>query len=139
MPERQREWLNDADSAEMVRKSRASPPYSRTLCKRLDHLDHRTAEGKFIRALEQELSRHLGGNLSITQKLLVTRLAKVSLRIELLDAKIANSDGSEFDIKVLGGLSSQFRLMIAQLGMEAAPSAPLSLSEALRAGSGHAD
>jgi hypothetical protein len=137
MPERLRERLKDADSAQMARKTRAKPeplrPYSRSLRRRILHLDGRTAEGKFIRGLERELSAHLGGNLSVTQRLLVARVAKVSLRIELLDAKITNGDGNEFDIKVLGGLSSQFRLMLRELGLKSAPAAPVSLAEALRA------
>jgi hypothetical protein len=103
----------------------------------LGNINGSSTEGRFLRDAEAQLSAHLGGTeaLTLPQKLLVARLARVMLRQELLDRKYAAGQCSEFDLKVIGALGNQFRLLVRELGMKPAPAAPLSVKEALRAGS----
>jgi hypothetical protein len=105
-------------------------PYSRLFRNgALGGINGSSTEGRFLRDAEKQLTDHLGGNLTLPQRLFVARLARVMLRLELLDTKIASGEGSEFDIKVVGGLSSQFRLMLREIGLKSVPRAQRSLAE----------
>jgi len=65
--------------------------------------------------------------------MICARLARVMLRMELLDEKIADGKATELDMKILGGLSSQFRLMLREIGIKPAAQSPnTALLDALR-------
>jgi hypothetical protein len=55
-------------------------------------VDGRSAEGVFLRKCERELTAQLGG-ATFTQKMLIRRLARSLLRLELLDKKAAEAFG----------------------------------------------
>ena len=69
-------------------------PHSRALRRGVvgDQIDGRSREGRFLRAAEAELIAHVGGEPSFGQRILIRRAARAMLRLELLDAKMA--DGS---------------------------------------------
>jgi hypothetical protein len=51
-------------------------------------LDGRTKESQLMRRVRDELTRHVGGNPSVTQRLLIDRAVIFSLRVSQIDRKI---------------------------------------------------
>jgi hypothetical protein len=111
--------------SEKIRRSAANKrplgPYSRRLQRGAigDLFDGRSAEGRFVRHLEAELIRHLGGNPPITARLLIDRLIKIRLQLDLLDAKLAKGQWTAHDGRTYGGLLNAFRLTARELGIAA--------------------
>jgi hypothetical protein len=63
-------------------------PYSRLIDRgALGAINGNTKEGKFLRAYEQSLVDHVGGQPSITQRALISRTARLALHLELLDER----------------------------------------------------
>ena len=110
-------------------------PYSRSLARgALGSIDGRSREGRYLRHAERALADCVAphGEMTTPQRLWCARLARVMLRIELLDEKLAQGKATELDVKILGGLSSQFRLMLRDLlGRKAAQHRGPSLAEHL--------
>ena len=84
-----------------------------------------------MRTLEAELTQYLGGAPSVTQRLLIGRLARVALRLHLFDEKIAASTITDHDARVYGALHNALRLMLREIGMRPAAARPPSLAEHL--------
>lgn len=101
-------------------------PHSRALARGVigDAIDGRSAEGRFLRACEAELTAHVGGEPSFTQKLLIRRAARAMLKLEMLDAKIASGIWTDFDARTFGGLSSSLRLALRELGLRKEAATP---------------
>jgi hypothetical protein len=99
-------------------------PYSRVLRKfALGGVNGSSREGRFLRDLEAQLVAHIGGKPSAAERLLIGRLARVALRLELFDIKIeSGKDMTVFDAKIYGALHNSFRLMLRELGLKSAPS-----------------
>jgi len=53
-----------------------------------DTIDGRSIEGRFIRNLEAEMIKHIGGEPNIGQRLLIDRVIKIQLQLEAFDYKI---------------------------------------------------
>lgn len=51
-------------------------------------IDGRSREGQFILTYQRLLFAHIGGEPSITQKLLIARVARIALHLELLDENL---------------------------------------------------
>jgi hypothetical protein len=81
----------------------------------------RSREGRLLRDTERALIEHVGGSPSFTQKLLIRRISRAVLRLELLDEKVAKGNWSDHDSRVFGGLSNALRLMLREIGVKAAP------------------
>ena len=64
-------------------------PHSRP--DKLQIVDGRLAEAKLMARVRTELSQHLGGDPSATQRILIDRAAALSLRIHLMDRETARS------------------------------------------------
>ena len=64
-------------------------PHSRP--DKLQIVDGRLAEAKLMASVRTELSQHLGGDPSATQRILIDRAAALSLRIHLMDRETARS------------------------------------------------
>jgi hypothetical protein len=47
-------------------------------------LDRRTSEGKFVLAIREQLTRHLGGQLTAPQQLIVSAASIKALRLEMM-------------------------------------------------------
>ena len=108
-------------------------PYSRTLERGAigRSIDGRSQEGRFLRAFERQLLDHIGGQsaASVAQRLLIARLARVALRLELFDVKIAAGTLTDHDARVYGALHNAFRLMLREVGLGATAAKPQSLGE----------
>jgi hypothetical protein len=63
-------------------------PYSRLIDRgAVGAINGRSREGQFLRAYEQQLIEHCGGNPSITQRALISRTARLALHLELMDER----------------------------------------------------
>ena len=115
-------------------------PYSRVLRRGViaDSIDGRSTLGRFIRDLERQLTQHVGGDPSITQKLLIERLIKIRLQLDLLDKKLAEGGWTHLDGRTYAGLLNAYRLTVRELGLQPAKHKQPSLAEhfAARAAAG---
>jgi hypothetical protein len=84
-----------------------------------DKISGRSREGRFLSQLERELTRSVGGAPSITQQLLIRRLARGTLRLELLDEKMTAGSWTDHDARTFGGLTNAVRLLSRELGLKA--------------------
>jgi hypothetical protein len=97
-------------------------PYSSSLLRRgaLGKLaDGRTKLGRFIRCFEAELVEHCGGKPTVTQKILIDRIVRMRVRIDMLEEKMTAGTFTDYDGKVYGGLLNGLRLTARDLGLEA--------------------
>jgi hypothetical protein len=110
---------------------RSVGPYSRRLHRGAigDLYDGRSAEGRFVRHLEAELIAHVGGNPTITQRLLIDRLIKIRLQLDALDRKMADGEWTAHDGRTHGGLLNAFRLTARELGMKPAAAKAQTLAD----------
>ena len=90
-----------------------------------DSVDGRSREGRFLLRCEAELTRQVGGSPSFTQKLLIRRLARAALRLELIDEQSMTGPLSAHDGRVFSALSNTIRLTARELGVQAAPAEKL--------------
>ena len=95
-------------------------PHSRALRRGAvgDQIDGRSREGRFLRAAEAELIAQTGGEPSFGQRILIRRAARAMLRLELLDAKMAEGSWTDHDARTFGGLSNNLRLCLRELGVK---------------------
>jgi hypothetical protein len=105
----------------------------RPYTKRLDRgavgtlFDGRSEQGRFVRRLEAELVQHVGGQPTITQRLLIDRAIKIQLQLGAFDDKLTaffegkgDSIWTLHDHRTYAGLCSQFRLCLRDLGIRGA-------------------
>jgi hypothetical protein len=113
------------------RKLRALSSESRVLRRGVlgDRIDGRSREGRFLSQCERELTRQVGAP-SFTQRLLIRRLARGMLRLELLDEKMTGGTWTDHDARTFGGLSNMVRLISRELGLKSSAPAkkPVSLA-----------
>jgi hypothetical protein len=85
-------------------------PYCRALQRGVlgDTISGTSREGKFLRRVEAELTQHVGGCPSFPQTLLIRRVSRAMLRLELMDSKLDGPDWTDHDGRVFGGLSTAF-------------------------------
>jgi hypothetical protein len=86
-----------------------------------DRIDGRSREGRFLRKVEAELVAQIGGQLSFAQTLLIRRIARATLQLELLDEKMMAGAFTAYDARIQGGLQNAVRLMLREIGIKAAP------------------
>lgn len=108
-------------------------PYSRAFRRGAigSSVDGRSAIGRLIRDMEFQLVAHVGGQPSVTQKLLIERMIKVRLQLDLLDAKLASGAWTPHDSRTYGGLLNAYRLTAREIGMDAKPPPQPTLAEHL--------
>ena len=87
-----------------------------------DRVDGRSREGRFLTKIERELTRQIG-RPSFGQTLLIRRLARAALRLELIDERSLSGTLSDHDARSFSALSNQVRLLARELGLKAAPAA----------------
>src|ERR1700683_326814 len=88
-----------------------------------DGVDGRSKEGRFLREAERELLAQIGGEPSFGQRLLVPRLAKGVVALELFDARMATGEMTAHDARAFSALSNQVRLGLRDLGLRTTPKA----------------
>jgi hypothetical protein len=108
-------------------------PYSRTLERGAigNSIDGRSREGRFLRAFEQMLAEHVGGSPSAAQRVLISRCARLALRLELLDEKQVARTLTEHDGRTYSSLSNHLRLGMREIGIKAAEAPQLSIRDRL--------
>jgi hypothetical protein len=100
-------------------------PYSRPLRRgALGDIDGRSTQGRFLRAVERDLLSQLGPAPTVSQQLLVRRIARNFLMLEALDSKLISGDWNDCDSRTQGGLNNSVRLGLVALGLKAAQPAP---------------
>lgn len=103
----------------MAAITRAISPYSRPLA--LAKLDGRTKEAALMRRVRAELIEHVGGEPSVTQRLLIERCAVLALRIAQIDAKIIAGEALTLhDNNHAIAWHNAYRRTVALLGIEPA-------------------
>jgi hypothetical protein len=129
-----RQPKNPADSQACkitLRSPRHAPlknAYSRALRRgALGAIDGRSAQGRFLRTVEQDLLEQLGPTPTVSQQLLVRRVARSLLMLEILDVKLASGDWNDCDARTQGGLSNSVRLGLVALGLKAAVASKVDL------------
>jgi hypothetical protein len=96
--------------------------YSRSIARgSLGDLDGRSREGRFLRHAERGLIAQIGGEPSFAQTLLVRRIARTMLQLDLLDEKFASGAWNDHDSRTQGGLANSLRLSLRELGLKSAP------------------
>ena len=83
-----------------------------------DTLDGRSREGRFLRAIEGELTRGRRATLAVEERLLLRRVAKMLLQAELLDEKLARGEFTPHDVRVYGALNNAIRLGLREIGLK---------------------
>jgi hypothetical protein len=108
------------------RKLRALSAESRVLRRGVlgDRVDGRSREGRFLSKIERELTQQVG-RPSFAQTLLIRRLARAALRLELIDERSLTGTLSDHDGRSFSALSNQVRLLARELGLKAAPAEKL--------------
>jgi hypothetical protein len=111
-------------------------PYSRALQRGTvgDGIDGRSREGRFLRRIEGELTAQLGDKPSFAHKLLVRRVSRMMLRLELFEQRLDAGELTEFDQKIYGALSNHVRLGLRELGLKSrGEKAPITLADKMAA------
>ena len=95
-------------------------PYSKP--NRLAILDGRTMEAKLMARIRRELTEHVGGSPTATQRILIDRAAALSLRLQLMDREAARSgDMSERNGRQYLAWSASLTRVVKQIGLNEAP------------------
>jgi hypothetical protein len=81
-------------------------------------LDGRSREGRFLRAIEGELIGRRRASLTIEERLMLRRVAKMLLQAELLDEKLARGEFTPHDVRVYGALNNAIRLGLRELALK---------------------
>jgi hypothetical protein len=104
-------------------------PYSRPFSGQLSDIspiDGRTVQGKFANKLRHELGKLLEGHppkkqqLTVVQKLLIERAVQIQLQLVALDVKLFERNFTDHDRRTFGALNNAFRLLLREIGAEAA-------------------
>jgi hypothetical protein len=74
--------------------------------------------GKFIRRVEAELIHELGGAPTFAQKLLIRRIARMTWQLDQFDQRFEDGTLTEYDTKMVGGLTNGVRLSLVALGLK---------------------
>jgi hypothetical protein len=107
----------------MARNQYQLGPYSRSLRRGVigKSLDGRSEAGRYARDLEAQLTEHVGGKPTITQRLLIDRTVRTALQLRALDDKFDAAGGwTDMDARTHHGLINRQRLLLRELGLKAA-------------------
>ena len=74
-----------------------------------------------MRHMEAELIKHLGGNPTFPQRLLVERMVKIRMQLDLFEEKLARGSWTPHNARTYGALHNAIRLTAREIGLTAAP------------------
>ena len=98
----------------------------------LARLDQRSREARIMAGVRADLTAHVGGKPSATQRMLIDRAARLSLQVAQLDAKMSTPDGlTDHDHRTYLAWSNTLTRTLRTLGLTAAPARPLTPAEAM--------
>jgi hypothetical protein len=93
-------------------------------------LDQRTKGAALIKRIRDDLCAHVGGQPSVAQRMIIDRLAVVTLRLSLFDQKLASDQPvTDHDSRVYASLHNSYRLLIRELGLRATPAPQSTLAD----------
>ena len=116
----------------MQGKARDIGPYSKPHV--LAKLDRRTREARHLESVRADLTAHLGGNPSATQRRLIERAAWLSLRVAMLDAAMAESGVmTDHDSRTYLAWSNSLSRVLAHLGLKGSEPKMPTLEEQMEA------
>ncbi|TCZ65555.1 hypothetical protein [Roseicella aquatilis] len=95
-------------------------PYSRT--DRLAKLDKRTKESRLLHEVRRDLTAHVGGEPTATQRMLIERAAQLSLQLALMERSAEGGALSERNGRQYLAWSGALTRTLRELG--AAPAKP---------------
>jgi hypothetical protein len=122
MTERTESTEQPASNGKRRDRRRELGPHSRLFRRgAVGNMDGNSAEAKFVKTVEAGLVAHLGRKVSIAQHLLIRRVSRAMLQLELLDAKQSLTD---HDFRLASSLDGRVRLGLRELGLKAAPQGP---------------
>lgn len=111
-------------------------PHSRP--EKLRVIDGRRAEAKLMRDVSAELTAHIGGRPSVTQRMMIERAATLVLRLRLLDRLTLSEAGlSEKNAREAVCWENALRRTLVALGLEPSRPAPPSLQDIIAKVSGN--
>jgi hypothetical protein len=85
-------------------------------------IDGRRAEAKLMQRLKADLAKHVGGNPSVVQQMLIDQAAMLTLRVHLMDkASIADPELSERNGRQRLAWSNSLTRTLRHLGLKASP------------------
>ena len=105
--------------------------YSREIV--LARPDMRSRAGRLLKQMREELTRHLGGNLTAPQRALVERAAMLQLRCAVLDQRIVDGSFTDSDGKTYLAFSNSLRRCLEGLGLQPTAGKPADPLAALHA------
>lgn len=95
---------------------RAIGPYSGAAS--LARLDGRRKEARLMRAVRDELLRHIGRAPSVVERRLIDRAAVLALRLAIMDARAPNGRLSEKDAREYLAWSNSYVRTLRELGVK---------------------
>jgi hypothetical protein len=100
----------------------------------LAKLDQRTKEARLLRATVRDLTRHVGGHPSATQRALIERAAWLTLHVAQLDAKATATGGmTDHSARQYLAWSNSLTRTLRQLGLKGAAERAPTLAEVIAA------
>jgi hypothetical protein len=107
-----------------LRDKKRHGPYSLSIKRgAIGTLSGRTTAGKFIRRIEGELlaeiaQKEKGEEPTFAQKLLVRRVARMMWQLDQFDRRFDEGSITDFDTKMIGGMTNAVRLSLVALGLK---------------------
>ena len=93
-------------------------PYSHPLA--LSKRDGRTREARLMRDTRAALTAHVGGNPSVTQRLLIDRAVQLTIRVATMDRKFAETEvQTEHDSRTYLAWTGSLSRILRDLGLQA--------------------
>jgi hypothetical protein len=83
----------------------------------LGRLDLRTRQAKVAREVRDELTAHVGGSPTVTQKLMIEQLVQLRLRLAAMDTKFADVGMTDLDGRTYLAWANSFARMLRMLGL----------------------
>jgi hypothetical protein len=93
-------------------------PHSRTLRRGVigAAIDGRSKEGRYLKAVEADLTTDLGGPPSMAQTIAIHRCARLMLRLEKIDEGLAKAGGlTAHDGRLYNALQNSLRIALREL------------------------
>ena len=108
----------------MVKTRRKIGPYSRVVQRGAiaDLVDGRSREGRIMRHMEAELIKHIGGKPNFMQRLLIERIVKIRMQLDIFEEKLARGEAwTPDDGRTYGALHNAIRRTAREIGLTAVP------------------
>ncbi len=98
----------------------------------LAKLDGRTREARLMAHMRKELSDHVGGSPSATQRALIERAVNIAVRLAVMDQQFAETRvQTECDSRTYLAWSNTLTRTMRELGLKAAPKPARTIADVL--------